>query len=342
MQNNARNLIRVYQNNQIKAELLPIADAYNLTEIMMVIDRYLETHPDENIVLNITGGTKPMAIAAQKSFTLYGKDIFYINIKTDELMFLSRHADQKVIHYQLDDKIGIRDYLNAYGINVINHIEKHRQLQPSYQGLMQSLVDNVNNQTQKNFLSSLNYYASKAYRSLNVTLNPSDQSNSAFLIFLDPFIKSGLFTHESGQLNFATESSRFFCNGGWLEDYLFVKLRSLRKELKIQDITTGLQVQLEKGSKNELDVVFIANNRFYIIECKTKKYKGQDDGADDTVYKLDSLKDYAGIRTQAMLISYHEIKSVHKKRAADYNINVVSANELSRLNIHLKNWVTAS
>ena len=342
MKKKAQNLIKVYQNNQIKCELLSISDAYNLTEIMKVIEHYLNSHINENIVLNITGGTKPMAIAAQEVFTLYGKDIFYINIKTDELMFLSNNNEQKVINYQIDDKISIKDYLNAYGIKVINHIEKHRQIPPAYQDLMQALVDNMINQTQKNFLSSLNYYASKAYNSLKSTLNQHDQSNSRFLLFLAPFIKAGLFQHNSNQLIFTSESSRFFCNGGWLEDYLFISLRSLRKELKIQDITTGLQVQLEKGSKNELDIAFIANNRFYIIECKTKKYKGLDDGADDTIYKLDSLKDYGGIRTKAMLVSYHDIKLVHKNRASDYDINVVSGDELTQLNSHLKRWIIES
>ena len=347
MKSNAQNLIKVYQNNQIKCELLSIANAYNLTEIMDTIEHYLDSHANESIVLNITGGTKPMAIAAQEVFTLYGKDIFYINIKTDELMFLSRltrgdDSKHKVAHYQLDDQIGIQDYLTAYGIEVLNKIERHRQIQPSYQDLMQGLVDNMSQPEHKNFLSALNYYSSKASNSLTATLNKQDQLNSSFLSFLAPFIKADLFQHDANQLVFKSEISRFFCNGGWLEDYLFISLRSLRKELKIQDITTGLEVMLQKGSRNELDVVFIANNRFYIIECKTKKYKGQDDGADDTIYKLDSLKDYAGIRTKAMLVSYRDIKLVHKNRADDYDINVVSGNELARLKIHLKNWIKAS
>lgn len=55
--------------------------------------------------------------------------------------------------------------------------------------------------------------------------------------------------------------------------------------------SVGVQVYRKIGDRevrNELDVATIVNNKLHIIECKTK---GMREDGDDTLYKLESLRD---------------------------------------------------
>ncbi|MGH8499507.1 MAG: Card1-like endonuclease domain-containing protein, partial [Methylococcales bacterium] len=59
----------------------------------------------------------------------------------------------------------------------------------------------------------------------------------------------------------------------------------------IQDIGRGLEPVRSRGKSdaaNELDVVFLAENRLYVIECKTGNFNESEKG-DSALYKLNTL-----------------------------------------------------
>lgn len=64
VQENAVNLIAVCVKHGIKTSVLNISDAFNIPYIFDIIEHYLKQNSEESIVLNITGGTKPMALCA--------------------------------------------------------------------------------------------------------------------------------------------------------------------------------------------------------------------------------------------------------------------------------------
>jgi hypothetical protein len=60
---------------------------------------------------------------------------------------------------------------------------------------------------------------------------------------------------------------------------------------EIRDLQKSVEVKaLNGGTRNELDVAFLSNNHFHVVECKTKTWK-EEDSVSDAIYKLDTLKE---------------------------------------------------
>lgn len=91
-----------------------------------------------------------------------------------------------------------------------------------------------------------------------------------------------------------------------------------------------------KEVRNEIDVATIVNNKLHLIECKTKNMQSN---GDDTLYKLESLKDLlGGFQARAMLISFRPLRYVDITRAKDLGLTLIGPDQLNQLPLHLKNW----
>ena len=124
-------------------------------------------------------------------------------------------------------------------------------------------------------------------------------------------------------------------------------IQGLRKELpEIQDLARGLEVcrgDHGKPVRNELDVAFLADNRLYVIECKTKRFKGG--GADgpgaEALYKLDTLAPLlGGLGARAMLVSFQSLSEPDQRRARELGIRSCVGSELHGLREAIRRWVT--
>ena len=116
-----------------------------------------------------------------------------------------------------------------------------------------------------------------------------------------------------------------WCAGLWLEDHVYQQLDSLKKqpELQIQDLAESVEVVYANKTRsqsdkvdNELDVIFLADNRLYVIECKTRVFSGKTtNNASEAIYKLATLKrELGGSQAKAMFISYYPVE---KSRSTD-------------------------
>ena len=93
----------------------------------------------------------------------------------------------------------------------------------------------------------------------------------------------------------------------------------------------------EKEVRNELDVATVVNNKLHIIECKTK---GMRDDGDDTLYKLESLRDLlGGLQARAMLVSFRPLRYNDITRAMDLGLGLIGPEELKDLRSHLREWL---
>lgn len=129
------------------------------------------------------------------------------------------------------------------------------------------------------------------------------------------------------------EDARRFSNGEWLENLVHNTVREIQDELPtIQDHSLNVQVYRESGGRevrNELDVATVVNNKLHIIECKTK---GMRDDGDDTLYKLESLRDLlGGLQARAMLVSFRPMRHNDISRAQDLGLALIGPEELKIL-----------
>ncbi len=342
-----------YHANCIEAVLKPagikvsrwkIQDTRDVEHICERVLELMVERENDNIALNVSGGTRPMSIAAYEIFKEFDKPIFYVNPKTDCVSWINR---KDFPSFNVADRIKLPAFLHAHGAEVSNQ-GKHSGVPNNLRSLTQQLVEQAEILAKP--LAAINWLAQQAEEDLkSPTLSIGQQNWYELQVLINQFAKIGLLEYKQDCLYFKNEEARFFVNGGWLEVYTYGLLYGLRSEIsKIQDV--GRSVELNRDStgkavKNELDVAFLHNNHLYIIECKTKRFintnnEQADSHAADALYKLDTLKWLlGGIHTKVMLVSYQPLSQWDKQRAKDLEIETCTANQLVRLADVLKRWI---
>jgi len=352
-QKRADNLSQILREVGVKVIQRKIADIWDLDTIRRSLENLLleENYLDKDIALNASGGTRSMSLAAYELFKSAEKPIFHVHPYSDEIIWLH---DKHIQGFNVANRIKIPAYFKAYGATcTINH---RQALSAKLRTFTARLV--ANSAYYRHDLSTLNWLAKQAEKNLQIDINRgrvylSDSLNE----LINLFVEQGLCHFDGRILAFDDENARFFVNGGWLEYHVFAQIQGLRKNYPcIQDVAQGVEVirhQSGRAVKNEIDVVFLANNHLYLIECKTKRYHSQlqnknkhinlDTPGADTLYKLDTLKGLLGdMRTQVMLASYHDLSNWDKQRAKDLDILLASTQQLHQLKSLIGRWINTS
>ncbi|MBL3529336.1 MAG: DUF1887 family protein [gamma proteobacterium endosymbiont of Lamellibrachia anaximandri] len=344
MRRHANWLEKIIRPRGIQVERWPIDDPWDIEAVQeqMLLLLEQETPQQTQLILNATGGTKPMSIAAYEAFRAYGFPIFYVHPEQDRVVWLHPH-DHPV--FNLPDRIRLESLLMAHGAVVEGKLQRG----PVHSVLLETAEDLVRDITQlQQPLKNLNWLAYNAEKEgrRSVTLDSRQQADGRLMSLIDLFNKANVMHLKGGELIFNGEDARFFVNGGWFELYVYEQARQLRPSGKpLQDIGRGVVVKREiRGQRvpNELDVAFLQDNRLYLIECKTRQWagrKGDRPGA-NAIYKLDTLKDLlGGLQARAMLVSYQDMPDHDRRRAADLGIKVCAGRDVQRLNEFLKQWI---
>lgn len=329
------------QGAGVRVEFWRVDDAWDIDHLLerfMVLLEQASVPP----ALNATGGTKPMSIAAFDAFRAYGRPTFYIHPHTDFLFWLH---PQSPIKHQIEDRIRLRHFLLAYGAEI--HSEGDASVPTLFQELAGHLIDEIEYYGQA--IATLNWYAVKAGSTLRSPLLQEEHLEwEAFRQMLSRFERAGVLCIEQSRLVFPDEKARSFVNGGWLEQHLYMQIQKLRKHMPIiQDVKLNLDVVRNTSHgrvENEVDVAFLANNRLFLVECKTCRYpsgKGAEGLGSNAIYKLDTLKDMlGGLHAQGMLVSYLPMRTVDITRAHDLGIRVCQGRQLRQLGPFLEEWIS--
>lgn len=337
MEQKAGFLKEVVMPRGIQVEIRKLESADDFAGIQDLLLELLAENENQRIALNVTGGTKWMAIAAQEVFRSNKQPVFYVDVDTDRVLFL---ADESIPPHTLSQRIDFANYLKVYGYRV--NQEEKPSLQPEWRDLVQELV--LHTIEWEKALGYLNRVASDAEGRNSLKLNLNEFGDQP--VYLDALFRE---CHRAGvtkssslsSIEFASSDARRFCNGGWLEVYVSRLLGELRGDGLLQD-PPHLNIQVQTGnSHNEIDVAFMARNRLHLIECKTKRMSGDRTGQAgvETVYRLDSLSELGGIGTKSMLVSYRKLRNADRQRATDLRIKVVEGPDLINLKDHLRRWI---
>ncbi len=344
MKNAAKNLADVFKRYQVSVSMCDIADPYDIKAIRDVVFEQAFQLRDNNIVLNMTGGTKTMAIGAQEAFASAGFPYFYLNHENDELQIIHTekvaNSNQMEVDRQvLSTKLTLETCLNAQGFAVESKDELN--VNDVQRDLMDFLVSF--SATNSASVKALNYITSKLEREKSLSCNwlnslgKSPDGGALFKEILDKFEKAGYLTYTRDTLTFTSADARAFANGLWFEHYVASKI----PDAKVTDKTLNLVVR-SGGVKNELDVAVIARNRLHIIECKTRNMQGEsDEHIREAIYKLEMLKRLGGSNSRCALVSYLPITNKHfRERAADSEIKLVDGTQIKNLPQILNEWLS--
>ena len=313
-------------------------DEYDIQSVREEIFNLLLNIDKQKVALNVTGGTKLMAIGAYGMFRDEGYPVFYFTAKDNRILLLENN-EQFVLQ---PSKIKIEDYLQLYGYPVRKGYKINRQAQRNLPELWEKLVKGINNFAKG--LTALNYVISHSNDLTTDMPKVENQHQQNFNYLLHLLEDNELLSQQNGKLHFPDLETKKYVAGGWFEDYVFDVIRKIPG---VQDV--ALNVQIENSDENtnqhnELDVVVLANNVLHVLECKTANFSSNKKEADNALYKLETLKKLGGLKTRAALISYREtgepgdINPI-RDRAKGAQIELIERKDLPGLQKLLTNWV---
>lgn len=336
MKSRADALEDVLREAGVKTERVTLDNEHDFSRLEDALLGIAAKREGERIALNVTGGTKLMALAAQSVAAAAGWQIFYVDVDTDEVILLGESARRK----KLATTLRLSHYLRAYGYKS----EKGADCQPPgrhHGELLQALVTQVGSLEQA--LGQLNWLAQEAEdrRRFDIKLSSQQMDSRGLDALLRQFEDAGVLYMQADTLNFRSESDRAFAKGGWLERHVFKTVSVIAGDISIRDKAVNLVVVDDAGVKNELDIAFMARNRLFVIECKTARMdKEKSTKANDTLFKLSEVcRRVGGLGTRGLLASYRPLGDAEKRLAKALGIELVCGVELSRLDEKLKRWV---
>nr|WP_315539205.1 DUF1887 family CARF protein [uncultured Haemophilus sp.] len=349
MKSNAEALAKVFKEKNVKVTLVRIENIYDFQGMENCFIELIDQFDGQNIALNVTGGTKLMAIVAQNTFAMGGKPIFYVDSDNNQILFI-RHdekepKERRIPNKTLNCQIDLKTYLSAYGM-----VYKSTRKPLASERLIANLEPFIKQYDKyKDDIPLLNAYASESQKS-GFKVDFKHHKVKSLVTLLEELHHKDLLDFDNHRIDFRDTIHKDLLNGIWLEEITYKAIENIKS---IQDKALSLEVgnssydQNKKqyalqnqGNQNEFDIAFIAKNRLHIIECKTQMMNKEGGlKSEDILYKLEALKNYGGLMTKKCLVSYFEVPESVKNRAKELHVEIIQGKELQRLREKIANWI---
>lgn len=346
MKSNAEALEKVFKEKNIKVTLVRIENIYDFQEMENCFIELIDQFDGKDIALNVTGGTKLMAIVAQNTFAMGGKPIFYVDSDNNQILFISRNEKgQSIPNKMLNCQIDLKTYLSAYGM-----VYKSTKQPLASEQLITNLEPFIKQYDKyKDDIPLLNSYAAESQKS-GFKVDFKHHKVKSFVTLLEELHHKNLLDFDRHRIDFRDTVHKDLLNGVWLEEITYKAIENIKS---IQDKALSLEVGnssydqskhqyalKNQGNQNEFDIAFMAKNRLHIIECKTQ-LMNKEGGikSEEILYKLEALKNYGGLMTKKCLVSYFEVPESVKNRAKELHIEIIQGKDLQRLREKISNWI---
>lgn len=282
-------------------------------------------------LVNLTGGTKVMALSAYDLFSQYRNRMVYLPIDKNEVIspFPKMQPDPPEA---IQTRLSVAEYLLAYGLEIPNrrNWERAKDAASHRDALTSWVFEHFRELSpflayfHENF-GNLDF---KKKKSLPITLAfPVDQGHESIKQFWEKLGWEG-----PGEVVLTKELWRFL-RGGWLEEYLFFTLsEGLPPATSLE---MGVQVRQPHGASNEYDLLFTYRNALHIIECKSLGAGAEGAEAspamDDFLYKLTALRQdfgltpkiYLATTDESILDSQGELLEKYRRRIAHLRVEII-------------------
>ncbi|NUO09841.1 MAG: DUF1887 family protein [Candidatus Brocadia sp.] len=261
------------------------------------INKWIEGKEDAEFIVNLTGGTKIMSIAAYEHFKDYSSKMVYIPIPKNEFI-VPFPKKTPGLPTKLDLKLTVTQYMIAYGLKIINESKLKGYHEEAYKrkDLSEWIVKNYGD-----FKNTLSWLSDK--------LRPNRDKKEFY--FEDTF--QGMtqgeiqffsrfgFKNENGAISKKLERSEIiYLTGGWLEEFCFNTILKWHC-YGIDDVVIGLQLRNSQGRDNEFDVMFTKDNALYFVECKSLDQHEDKNAA--ALYKVGALQREFGLRVESFFVT---------------------------------------
>ncbi len=308
-------------------------------------------------VFNLTGGNKVMAFAALRAAAAADVTGFYVNVDDSSCtVFPKCDLSRGAVMSEVVVKPNLDRYLSAYGYAVIDKsplTDLSRGEEEFVLGLLQG------GEPMREAVSGLNQLVSEAderkvrmtrglgkkreylKNHMNYRTRQSDgaQVLACFENLLKWHAENGHLEEVDGELRFPSDEDRFFVGGGWLEQYLGGRLKSvtLPNGKRLDNAWLNVHIRTKAGADNEADAAFLVGTHLFLIECKTCVMARRKE-ANEKIYKLNNLT-VGGLNTHLVLVSYRKLDPQARQRAEEDGIKVIEDKELNTMVKALESFI---
>ncbi|MEF3168221.1 MAG: DUF1887 family protein [Deltaproteobacteria bacterium] len=304
-------------------------------------------HPGAKIVLNATGGTKPMALAFVEVFRGEVEQIIYVDTANRRIEYLPQKEEGVQGPTTMGQVFDVPSYLEAQGFQyecASSDSPARRDIIESRKAISSYLAKQAKKPDFQNFLGAMNGLAEKALDEDQKLVSPVQAlGQSPWGIWADALKrlqKAGLLKWEDGsrEIEFLDEDTLRYLHGGWLEEYAWHTVR----EAGVHDVRLGVRGKwmAARTSANEIDVLACHNNQLLYIECKTRRHNEEKDS--NIAYKTGSLgRDLRGLFGNTWLLSARQPSDDLLGRARQANFKVIGPQDLCNLGEEVRRWKNA-
>ena len=316
--------------------------SFDPAQIRTILKHVFNTNSGDNLIFNASSGYRLMVLVTLEYFSSNNKQAFVVDKFTNTLHWLHPSSKKSEI---IDSKLKISEYLKLFSSQVLTKGQTIQEPQ-NRQNLTHWLISNI--EQFGSSLAAMNHIAMRADMTLQYRMDNKYKKKPHLQNILNRFAQVGILKIKHQTIIFKDEDSRFYANGGWLENHVFGLFFDMKKNRdSISDLAKGMEIVRAKGAvKNEIDVIAMANNRLHLIECKTRKFTKQNHANTPgaaAIYRLDTLKDsFGGNSGKAMLVSYQKLSRYTEQRAKDLGIYCCSYTQLKQLQQHLYQFIDSN
>ena len=171
----------------------------------------------KDIALNVTGGTKLMAIVAQNTFAMGGKPIFYVDSDNNQILFISRdEKGQSIPNKMLNCQIDLKTYLSAYGM-----VYKSTKQPLASEQLIANLEPFIKQYDKyKDSIPGFNYYASESKKN-GFKVKFKNHDDESLVSLLKELHHKNLLDFDRHKIDFRDTVHKDLLNGVWLEEITY-------------------------------------------------------------------------------------------------------------------------
>jgi len=343
-------LARLLKKAGMAVEIRNAAPEVNMRAIYAfaasVIDELMEKHAAAELILNATGGTKPMSLGFIEVFRGIAARIIYTDTPHRQIDVLPQGREDAAVPTPMFDVLDVPGYLSAQGLRYAEADSDAAPYVTRMQGRKAAAKHLGRNAVKLEALfRTMNALADRALDRDGNLVDPMQRFNTPhpprgdWAAALHALIDAKCISWSTGSndIAFIDAERTQFVRGGWLEEYAFHLVRDERPF----DVRKGVKVQMEGGDgvTNEFDVVACHLNQLLFLECKTLKFEeGRNDS--DVAYKLESLGDRArGLFGETWLLSAQTPTPLLRKRAEQGRFRLLGPADLPVLRERVRAWI---
>lgn len=317
-------------------DIEPLESEDSLDSVRTALRRAYGRHPSDEWIVNLTGGTKPMSIAAYEFFRALTGRLVYMNIaRPADVSDIETRRTERAEH-----RLTIKEFLAGYGFTSVKSDDKVRDAERRAADWWECSRVIAEHGTQDELLRLTTAEERKRARDKGLVLATGELCPSSPPPVRDAICLAFGLPSEGGKP--AGKLDKYmaqFLTGGWLETFFWGLLRKHADAVGVWDVRLGIEVARRGAeSGNDFDVSFICDHGLCMMECKSGAQE-HDPGL-DVLYKVEAVtRQFRALHVRSWLATASDlirektgnIKPHIANRAALYNCQLVTRDQIQAL-----------